>query len=757
MTSINPRLARVVRDLVDVSRRSGDLPVLSAKASEALQTQVLDKFAGGDYEGGLAALLGLTTNPRSKKSVKDLAASALIALGIDVAQAKETLSAALTSLAKGGETIPTQPIPDLRASPIRASFRGIGFDLDQHTQLTLKKHAHEMARLEASLTEALGAPDRTAGLRALESKLDLAKTPDTILMGMLTAHREDEKWSDVERLYLASPAAFREIPSAKREHALALAQLGKNREARDVLAELVTSGDRSNVTLGVYGRILKDRYDRAKTEGDPKASHFLELSLKAYKMGFRAEYGELYPGVALPVLLEEKGTPDALAESKAIASVVLYNAERRSRFGEKNYWDSAAALEMSCVLGDPAAVGKWLKETVESTSEPWMRAGTAKNLERLARTRGDAAGPELLDAIATLKSIPATARPRVPRTLSAARFDAPNPKEQLMAAITEQSYRVGGRSSKWLSGNYAYSGIAHDMRITPSDVTYFGRIMKSAGIDKIAKPLDAIKAMDELIRKHFGTDNLEDLHSGPHQRYDRVMPGLARFMAASRENSQTNVSADWINGLADCRQHAPAKLMLWEAWKRQRSHVLLERLSDAATVGDAPKVALLKKAMDELTSWEMRILDARVVDSGEDKLREEHTMTILVKRGAATEGGPFSLAEEVRAADAFYHHVYPFGEGVLKAELDGKKLKLTPEGSNVVLEPAPYSADRAAKSLDFGQLLFRGQTVATPGWEREVPVEGIDLKKLHDYVDAQALAAIAAAEAALKPKSLIDA
>ncbi len=753
MTKISPRLARAVAELVDVSEKAGHFPRLTAAGSEALKNEVLDKFASGDYQGGLTALLGSTRSTRAKRAVTDLAASALVALGIDVNQAKESLSIALTQLAKGGETIPSAPLPDLRTSPIRGAFRGIGFDFGERTQLTLKQHAAQNARLEASLVEALAAPNRNEALVALEKKLDLAKTPDAILMGMLTAHREDEKWADVIRLYEASPAAFREIPYAKREHALALAQTGNNHDAREELSTLIKGGDRTNVTLGMYGRILKDRSDRAQKEGDPKkAAMYLDMSLSSYRMGFRAEHGALYPGVAMPALLEQKGTPESIAEAKVIAKVVLYNAERRSRFGENNYFDSAAALEMCCVLGDSVGIKKWMNQTVAASSEHWMRQSTVKNLERLATVRGAKASPELLDTIKQLSAIPPNARKVIPRGIS--NFDAPNPKEQVMAALSEQTYRVGGRSSKWLSGNYAYSGIAHDVRITPADVIYFKRVLRAAGIHNIEKPLEAIKAMDKLIREHFGTDKLENLKSPEHQRYDRVMPGLAKFMSATRENSQTNASADWINGLADCRQHAPAKLMLWEAWKRSRTEDLLERFTRATTDGNTGAANHAREALDRLWPWEMRVLDGRVLDAKDGSFKEEHTMTILVKRGASSEGGPLANAEEVRLADSFYQNVYPFGEGLLKVELDGKKLRLIPPGeASVVIEPAPYSSDRSSRSLDFGQLLFRGQSVANPGWERDVPVGGLDLKPLHDYVDQQALAAIEAA----KPKSILSA
>lgn len=747
MITASPRLVRAVRDLVEVSTRAGHLGRLDSRGAEALRAEVLDRFAQGDYQGGLGAVLGRTSSRRGREAVRDVAESALLSLGVDVTQAKSSWKRALLSLGEGGSTLGPDRLISLRASPIRDVFRGLSFPLDAGTRTTIRLHAAAQARLEASLRAALAAPDRTAALVALEARLELHEAPDNVLMGMLTAHREDEQWASVVKLYEAAPDGFRALLVARREYALALNQLGRTRESRDVLKAMVAEGDTSSVTLGLQGRVLKDRFDRAKAEGDPRAPQFLDGAIRAYRGGLRADPAEHYPGVALPPLLLELGTPAAKKEARAVAEVLLYNAERRASFGEQLYWDAATALEASAVLGDGERLSRWLDASMRAAAEPWMRVSTAKNLERLVRVLGQDAPDELRAAAQTLRdngAVPVR-RARGSRPASVARPEAPEERERVLAALLEKSYRVGGRSPKWLSGNYAYAGIAHDVRVTPSDVTYFDRVMRAAALDQVKDPLAASAAMDTLIRDHFGTDALEDLQSPEHQYYDRVMPGLARLMAATRENSQTNVSADWINGLADCRQHAPAKLMLWQAWKRAQTNELLTGMLRALERGDRPRADELRGRLDALTPWELRIVDAEIVDRSTGAIREEHTLTVLVQRGRDA-AGTLAYAEQVRLADSFYQHVYPLGDGALQASFDpqhGLTLEVAApaaDGAPITLVPTAYSRDRAAQSLDFGQLAFRGQTVATPGWELDVPVAGLDLQKLHDAVDAEVLA-----------------
>ena len=79
---------------------------------------------------------------------------------------------------------------------------------------------------------------------------------------------------------------------------------------------------------------------------------------------------------------------------------------------------------------------------------------------------------------------------------------------------------------------------------------------------------------------------MEDLTSAEHKRFDEMMPALARYMGAHDGDSVTNVSADWINKLADCRQHAPVKLLLFEAWKAERSRQLMEAIEERSSAGD---------------------------------------------------------------------------------------------------------------------------------------------------------------------------
>jgi hypothetical protein len=743
-TNLNPLLRRVLTELVDVSARGGNLGRIGAEETSALKREILDAFEKGEVDPAIEKLLDRAPNRPAKHAVLQLIDSALVSLGVDATRARANWQTAFEQLSKG-----TKPLDadSLRSSPVRDAFRGLTMRLDDETIAALKKQSHRQARLEAGLQTALASDDKAGALRSFEEEIDLSKTPDNILMGLIGGYREEESWKDLIRVFEASPDVFRTYPVPRQQYALALALSGDREPAREQLTSLIYDGDRSSFTLGLLGKLLKERWDERRAAGDDRAPWYLNTSLMMYRWAFANDSSELYPGVALPVLLEAKGDPRSLEEMKEVASVVRFNAERRASFGEKHFWDAAAALEMSCSLRDWGAAKTWLDRALAAESEPWMRRSTLINLRRLhaLRTERGEKSPEIEEMIAKIEAIPpGTRKNKVPRIVSSIADPSLLEKNvRDLASVLAHTYRYGGRSPKWLSGNYSYEGIAHDVRVTPPDVTYFGRVLHAAGIDKIADPLRASAAMDELIRGHFGTSALEPVESEAHHRYNRVMTGLKRLMAATRENSQTNVSADWINKQADCRQHAPAKLMLWEAWRRTQVDNALMALRKAQGEGKTDSAKQSEKRILELNRWEMRVLDAEIVEADTGKLIELHTLTVLLKRTAAEkDSGEMRGIEELHLADSYHHEVYPLGEGKVEPAVKDGKLWLELEapdakGRKIALRPAPYSFDRAAPSFDFGQLKFRGVQVASPGWEREVPVEGVDLAYVHEFVDTQ--------------------
>lgn len=724
---------RVVKDVVSAGERSGRLG-LTGPAKAELEKKLLDAFEAGNLHDGMKAFLAGAKDLRAERALQRIMDSALLTLGITVQSARASWFQELSKLSEALEAKGTELSP--RESPVRDAFRGISVPLDPTTSRVLRRLALSKARFDASLLQAKSAKNPLQALRELYGRVDHSQLPDQCLMALVETFADLESYRDVIAVFESSPPSFQSYAATRREYALALHLEGRSDEARGVLLHLVKHHDADPVAAGLLGKLYKDQADVLFASGDVAgARKWVTRAVASYRRGFEMDRTQLYPGVNLPSLYYALGMNH---EAMSHAETLLTLAKLRASYGERSFFDASGALEMCAVLGDWKEARVWLDRALSSASEPWQRRSAVSNLERLLvarNSRGDST-TELGAIIQELRGAQGSrtgTEDRMPQTAA----------EQQLAALQNVTYRFGARHARRLTGNYQLSGIAHDVRVTPADLEFFARIVKDEALHALESPRVASEAIDELVRSRFQTREMEDRESSRHRSYDRIMPGIARFMGA-KENSQTNVSADWLNGLGDCRQHAPTKALLFEAWKRARTHELLGQHLEARRSGDPKRASTVEEALFELARHEVRILDAEVIDRATQTMTEEHTLTLLLTRRPPDEHGEMKALESLRLADSFYHQVHALADGVLEIAWpeSGPGLLLrvpkpSADGRTIDLAPAAYSRDRSLPSADFGQLEFRGIQVASPGWEREVPTGGLDLSELHQYVEIQ--------------------
>ena len=133
-------------------------------------------------------------------------------------------------------------------------------------------------------------------------------------------------------------------------------------------------------------------------------------------------------------------------------------------------------------------------------------------------------------------------------------------------------------------------------------------------------------------------------------------------------------------------------------------------------------------------------MDSQIVDQETREVLEEHTLNLLIKHKTATQ---FDSEQEVKKtflADSFYHVQHQLKEGEITFKEEGKSFLVqipnpSKDGRFIALRPTAYSFDRSAYSVDYGQLKFRGIPVATPGWEKTIPIDGVDLSYMHKYLE----------------------
>jgi len=741
-------LHQIATDLVEVTARAGALGGLSEPKQAELRAEIIDAFEQGKFELARTKLLSLAPSARAERTVSMVVDSALTSVGIDTRVAREGWK---TTLAKLGTTEPPPSDFSPRMSPVRDAFRGIRVPLDHRTPKLLRYLSIRQARIEMSVSKAIQSDDPVAALSALTKKLQPSETSDQTYMRLVTSFADLGAWPQLLEVFDGAPGEFQTYPAARRAKALALLQTGSVDDAISALEALDKDGANAT-TRGLLGKAYTRRYDKAVANGEADSKQWLSQAIRAYRRGNAMDRAELYPGVCLPAMLEIEGSPFSRKSAKRAAEVVTTAALSRISYGERHYWDFAAVITCGIATEDKKLVHDHLESLESIPAERWMLDSTRHHLERLLEVRTQRGDDVTLlnDALSVLASKYDQPHGVIQQEQT---DEMPPLKEAELERLLDHAYRFGGRSSKRLAGNYHLDGIAHDVRVTPADVVYFMRIIYANGLNKVSDPTEVSTVIDALIREHLDTPNMESIVSAQHKFFDTVMPALAEYMGATEADSQTNVSADWINRLADCRQHAPMKLMFFEAWKRDRTRKLIAGIQRAVRNDNPAQKAELEKQMQELAAWEMRILDAEIVDAETGAHIEEHTLTLLIHREPVPLGEEMTSLDAVYLADSFYHDEHRLGGGELElGERNGALWIEVPtpskNGQKIAFKPAPYSFDRASPSVDFGQLKFRGIQVASPGWQTAVPVEGISLDYLHQYVSESAPEAEAAAPGA---------
>jgi hypothetical protein len=241
------------------------------------------------------------------------------------------------------------------------------------------------ARAQASDAERLKA------LQQIEQSLgDLKVAQGEVLVDLMLSYRDVSAWTDMVRLSDAFPDYLKANLIVRQQRALALNRrnnAGDREQAERILKQIVTEKGPDPETLGILGRVYKDRYKELKSKGSIMASAALDSSIEAYTRGFEADPRDYYPGVNAIALLIEKGEPDSLQEVARLVPLVSFAVARRGGPASSDYWDLATVLELSAIGNDWKMLGRVLPKLLAAGKASWMIKTTWDNLLLLKAAR----------------------------------------------------------------------------------------------------------------------------------------------------------------------------------------------------------------------------------------------------------------------------------------------------------------------------------------------------------------------------------
>jgi tetratricopeptide (TPR) repeat protein len=253
------------------------------------------------------------------------------------------------------------------------------------------RHSDEFRKLLADARAKASDAERAAALREIRDGLgDLHATQSAALVDLMLSFRDVSAWDDIVKLTEQFPDGLKANVMVRQQRALALNRRnepGDREQAQAILEKLVKEKGADPETLGILGRVHKDRYAELNKAGDLMASAALDEAIEAYTKGFESDPRDYYPGVNAVNLLIQKGDADALKEAARLVPLVSFAVARRGGASSSDYWDLATVLELSAIGGDWALATRVLPKVLNAGKASWMIETTMKNLNLLKSAR----------------------------------------------------------------------------------------------------------------------------------------------------------------------------------------------------------------------------------------------------------------------------------------------------------------------------------------------------------------------------------
>ncbi|MDQ3130694.1 MAG: DUF4071 domain-containing protein [Acidobacteriota bacterium] len=224
-------------------------------------------------------------------------------------------------------------------------------------------------------------------IREIEKDLgDLKDIESAALIDLFLSYRAVKGWQEMIELVNKMPKPLAATVLVQEQLALALNRAGKGEEAEKVLLELLDKRGASSETLGILGRVYKDRWEQAVKNGEKfLAKGLLDKAIDAYLKGFEADWRDAYPGINAVTLMELKEPPDPRREK--ILPVVQYAVEQRIAKGKPDYWDYATLLELAVLGKDVDQAMEYTGKALTAVREIWEPETTVRNLRLIREVR----------------------------------------------------------------------------------------------------------------------------------------------------------------------------------------------------------------------------------------------------------------------------------------------------------------------------------------------------------------------------------
>jgi hypothetical protein len=253
-----------------------------------------------------------------------------------------------------------------------------------------KSSVRERGAKQVLARQTLETPKQVAAeLKKIEPVVRQEADADPIqFLTLLRRYRDLSEWDSVIELAQDAPPSS-QSPEVRQLLALALNRRGHSGDQERAIAlmeALIAETGGDGETFGIIGRIYKDRYDAAmRSKDDAAASLNLGQALRYYKAGFDKSPGDIYPGLNVVSLLQQRDDDAARAELSILIpqlrAIVRDRIEAGRESGRVDYWDLATELQLAVAARDWSAAEAAAVEAAGRATAGWMLETTLRDLK----------------------------------------------------------------------------------------------------------------------------------------------------------------------------------------------------------------------------------------------------------------------------------------------------------------------------------------------------------------------------------------
>ena len=224
-------------------------------------------------------------------------------------------------------------------------------------------------------------------VREVEANLtELKNLESAAIVDLFLSYRAVKGWQEMIDLERKMPKPLAATVLVQEQLALALNRAGRSDEAEAGLQKLLNKRGASSETLGILGRVYKDRWEQEANAGNKIAARgYLEKAIETYLKGFKADFRDAYPGINAVTLMELKEPPDQRREN--LIPVVRFAVEQRVANGTPDYWDYATLLELAVLAKDENQAMDYTAKALSEVREVWEPETTMRNLRLIREAR----------------------------------------------------------------------------------------------------------------------------------------------------------------------------------------------------------------------------------------------------------------------------------------------------------------------------------------------------------------------------------